>query len=173
MDTKKAPTLHTRTKHCISSEACKLCWEWTLVGLSISSGYSPERKHSSKQVIWLLQCNYLDILINTAWPAPGALQDGRCSLEPPSDRWFLRAPVPKEECFPWDCWITLQVTTIRCVILKSFRGHDCMASLTKQTNNPGEKIKLYSSGLSPLKKNNIGIQLWEFLGDIIQAIKLV
>lgn len=48
-----------------------------------------------------------------------------------------------------------------------------MASLTKQTNNPGEKIKLYSSGLSPLKKNNIGIQLWEFLGDIIQAIKLV
>lgn len=173
VDTKKASTLCTRTKDSASSEACELYWEQTLLGLSISSGYSPERKHNSKHDIWLLQCNYLDILINTAEPALGALQDGRRSLEAPSDRWFLRAPVPKEECFPRDLWITFQVTTIRHVILKSFRGQDCMASLTKHTNNPGEIIRLYSSSLSSLKKNiknnnnkkkNIGIQLWDFGG---------
>lgn len=56
------------------------------MGLSISSGYSPERKHCSKQDIWLLQCNYLDILINTAEAALGALWDERHSLEAPSDR---------------------------------------------------------------------------------------
>lgn len=152
MDTKKASSLCARTKDCASSEASELCWEGALRGLSISSGYSPERKHSSKQDIWLLQCNYLDILINTAEPALGALQDGRRSLEAPSDRWFLRAPVPKEECFSRDLWLTFQVTTIRCVILKSFRGQDCMAKLTKHINNPGEKMRLYSSSLSSQRK---------------------